>query len=129
VPLSTVVVYNRTDCCDSRIDNSHTDPYTLTIYNGTPGPGTIAFTEDLDFSADITGPNLEGQTIVLPHVVFGDVVRITQNNNDFMNLAELAAFAVPEPSSLVAFGGLGAMGLLLVARRRRHVGNWMMKAE
>jgi hypothetical protein len=118
--LSTVEVFNRLDGEQGRLDGNGTVPYTLTIYNGVPGPSTVTFTENLLFTpaASLTGPKELGQIITLPTAgVLGDVVRITQNNNDYMNLAELKAFT-PEPSSFV-LGGLAAVGMLLAARRRR----------
>jgi len=43
-------------------------------------------------------------------------------NNFYGNATEFTGTisSVPEPSSIVAFCGLGAMGLFLIARRRRE---------
>jgi cobalamin biosynthesis protein CbiG len=35
-------------------------------------------------------------------------------------IQNVSVVAVPEPASIVALGGLGAMGLLLAVRRRRR---------
>ncbi len=113
-----IQVFNRTDCCNTRIDGNGAVPYTVTIFNGV----TPVFTENLTFvpTPSLVGPNESGQQINLPAGIYGNLVQITQNNNDYMNLAEIKGigYVTPEPSSIVLCT-LGAVGLLVAARRRR----------
>jgi len=97
-PLAFVDVFNRTDCCAGRIDDSGTIPFTLNIFNG----ATLTYTHNYDFTPTIsltaTGASASGMVIAVAGT--GTYVQIVQHNGDYMNLAELEAYRTPEPSSL-----------------------------
>lgn len=114
--IGQVNLFDRTDCCSQRIDAGGSNPFTLQILLG----GVPQFTQNYTFSNDIVIPGADGLAVgtvkSIPNVL-GDEVRITQNNPDFVNLAELEVYqAVPEPASIsiLAIAGIG-----LIARRRR----------
>jgi hypothetical protein len=127
-PLDQVDIFNRTDCCGARIDDGGLVPFTLDIISGGTSAnhyldGTIVYTNNYTFNPTISltggnGDTASGMVIKLPGTFYGDTVEVIQNNADYMNLAEIEVYTSPEPSSLAALAGLGAMGLFVLARRR-----------
>ncbi len=123
VAIGSVDLFDRTDCCGYRIDGSGTVPFTLNIYNG----ATLEFTQNYLFTPTIFlsgyNPNTNQTETALGMVMFtggvvGNYVQIVQNNNDYMNLAQLEAYKTPEPASMAIWGAVIAGGLF-VARRKK----------
>ena len=110
-PVDQILIFNRTDCCAERLS-----PFNLYILNG--ATITQSFLSQ-NFSADITGPDIQGMTFDTSAV--GNIVRVELVGTNFLSLAEVEIYplaaAIPEPSTyalmLVGFGAV-----VVVARRR-----------
>jgi alpha-L-fucosidase len=114
--IGKVIVWNRTDCCSERLS-----PFEVQIFNGaamvfTTGP--INFNQTIFIPTSTTGAS--GDEINIPGIL-GDRVRVQLDRQDYLHLAELEAYAIPEPTSvaLLAIGGLGAT--VFAWRRKRRM--------
>jgi len=117
--LGSVIIFNRTGF-EGRLDGGGTVPFEVQLFNA----GSQVFDGLYTYSPDISitgsgGDSATGMTIAVGSVL-ADKVLLIQHNSDYMNIAEIEAYApaVPEPTSLTLFV-LGALGLFAAARRRQ----------
>ena len=104
--IDRIIVWNRTDCCDFRIDGSHTVPFEIKL-----GATSFGF---FNFTQNITDGAASGMSILVPNLSASQVT-LFQHNADFMNIAEIEVFTIPEPATL----SLLALGGFALIRRRQ----------
>jgi hypothetical protein len=91
------------------------------------GSGSFTQLAVVDYDPTAAGAASGGDAVATQVILSGfniaDVTALEFNfagdRNGHQGYAELAATLAPEPSSIVAFCGLGAMGLFMAVRRRR----------
>jgi hypothetical protein len=112
--IDQVVVYNRTDCCESRLANA-----TLGIFAEIPYVGGVAPVATRTLAGVTTA-----QTFDFAAPVTGRYVGVSEPN-EYLQLAEVQVFgdptgvsAVPEPATVALVAG-GLVALAGIARRRR----------
>lgn len=106
--LSEIDIWNRTDCCGSRLHDFH-----VGVYDG-------SWSEVWGGDYFTTGglyPNPE-YSITLPQGTAGEFVKIYLHNPDYLSLAEVQVWdaGVPEPATFVLIG-LSALALGVLRRR------------
>jgi hypothetical protein len=115
--IGSIIVFNRTDVDDIGI---RLNPFTVEVFNGATlawSSGTITtFTPDIILG----GGQARGQTFAVPSVT-GNIVKVTHiaPSGDFLNIAEVEVYSVPEPGALVVLT-TGLIGLLCYAWRTRR---------
>ena len=126
--INQINIFNRPGF-ESRLDGSGTVPFKVDLFSGgTAGAnytdGTNIFSQAYTYLPSIfltdipSGDTANGMVIKLGQFYNINSIRVTQINNDYMNLAEIEVFA-PEPSSLV-LAGLAAVGLTGYGIKRRR---------
>ena len=107
--IDRIIVWNRTGdggCCGSRIDGNGTVPFEIKL-----GATSFGF---FNFTQNITDGAASGMSILVPNLSASQVT-LFQHNVDFMNIAEIEVFTIPEPATL----SLLALGGLALIRRRQ----------
>lgn len=110
--VGAVLVFNRTDCCQERLD-----PFRVSLWNGT---SEVAHVDVDTFLADITGPSISGMSFDFGGAL-GDRVRVQLRAQDYLHLAEVEVYDAPAPVPLpgaVWMLGSALLGGLGVARKR-----------
>jgi hypothetical protein len=126
--VSLIEFFNRTDCCESRLNEA-----TIGVWSTVPfGPGTTNLTMAAPvWSAVFSGvsetPDPTQQFNFAPGGATGRYVGViaAQSGDHFLQIAEVRVFgdptgisAVPEPATVALVGG-GLVALAGIARRRR----------
>lgn len=110
--VGAVLVFNRTDCCQERLD-----PFRVSLWNGT---SEVAHADVDTFLADITGPSISGMSFDFGGAL-GDRVRVQLRAQDYLHLAEVEVYDAPAPVPLpgaVWMLGSALLGGLGLARKR-----------
>ena len=110
--VGAVLVFNRTDCCQERLD-----PFRVSLWNGT---SEVAHADVDTFLADITGPSISGMSFDFGGTL-GDRVRVQLRAQDYLHLAEVEVYDAPAPVPLpgaVWMLGSALLGGLGLARKR-----------
>ena len=117
--ISSITLWNRTDCCAARLSNF----WVSVLASGTPnvwnfGAPAVWQTYNLGAAGTTT-------TYTPPAGTIGEFVKVQLDHADYLQLAEVDVegtpllTTTPEPASLVLMA-TGLMGLLVVKRRRRE---------
>jgi hypothetical protein len=115
--VSEINVFNRTDCCATRIDG-----FEVLLFNGASqvwSSGNIG-----TFVPTITGPDLSAMSFSPGSTpLAGDRVRVAKTNVNYLSLAEVQVMTVPEPEVLaMMLAGLGLVGFAIRRGEQRPGG-------
>ena len=104
--ISSIEIFNRTDCCQTRIN-----PFSVFLYTNAsdsdPVWSATGLTMDLDNQESLAIPN-----------VLAERLRVRLDGTEYLHLAEVQAFeasGVPEPGTVVLT--VSALGALVLRRR------------
>lgn len=109
--LNSIVLWNRTDCCDYRLTN-----FNVSVLNGS---NQLIWNQDFYTSGGTFNPSL---SIALSANTVGQIVKVQLNGTNYLQLAEVQVFSeasgsIPEPSTLILLC-LGFAGINLSRKNK-----------
>lgn len=104
--IDRIVLWNRTDACSYRLSN-----FNVSVLDQN---NTVVWANDFFTSGGWPNPSL---AIDLPDNISGQIVKVRLNGSEYLSLAEVQVFPVPEPGTMLLLGS-GLIGLAGYGRKK-----------